>query len=726
MNTPGDDSSTRPPTAADGMSAPVLELSNLRTHIQGRNRLVQAVDGVSLHINAGETVGLVGESGCGKTLTGLSILRLLPTGGRIVGGSIRLGGRELVGLPENTMRHVRGNEVAMIFQDPMTSLNPTMTVGNQIAEAVLLHRDVSRTTAIERATEVLDLVGVPRPRERLHDYPHQLSGGLRQRVMIAMALACDPKALIADEPTTALDVTIQAQILALLDRLKEQLHMGVLLITHDMGVIAGHAERVMVMYAGRIVDEAPAGELLRNVRHPYTEALLEAIPRPGQDVSQRLYSIPGQPPDLSAPPPFCRFAPRCRHARPDCLEADPQLGSDGSDHWYACFHPVGIESRPHAGSRVAEGGPTRLQKVPAGSEHTDDQSPMLRLDRVVKEYPIARGWLRKARTDLKAVSDVSFSIMRGETFGLVGESGCGKSTLARLAVGLESPTAGTITFDGGFLSDLIHPDWRQRAHARRRRRDLQLIFQDPYSSLDPRMTIGAILREPLVVQRIGSRAEQNTHVASLLDEVGLPSRVVHLYPHEFSGGQRQRFGLARALALEPKMLIADEPTSALDVSVRSQILNLMREIQHRHGLTYLIISHDLAVIRYMADRTGVMYLGKLVEIGPSAAVYQSAVHPYTAGLLESIPDPDPRKAHTRGAIPVRGELPSAIDPPSGCRYRTRCPRAQDMCAAVEPPLVRFGPNHYAACHFPLRPPAFSDLEEGGALMHGTARDDGAR
>jgi peptide/nickel transport system ATP-binding protein len=687
------------------MSVPALELRDLQTHIQSRNRRVQAVDGVSLHINAGETVGLVGESGCGKTLTGLSVLRLLPTGGRIVGGSVRLDGRELVDLPENDMRHVRGNDIAMIFQDPMTSLNPTMTVGNQIAEAVRLHRNVSRVAAIERATEVLDLVGLPRPRERLHDYPHQLSGGLRQRVMIAMALACEPKVLIADEPTTALDVTIQAQILALLDRLKAQFHMGVLLITHDMGVIAGHAERVMVMYAGRIVDEAPAGELFGNVRHPYTEALLEAIPKPSQDGSQRLYSIPGQPPDLSNPPPFCRFAPRCRHVRPDCREEDPPLSDDGYGHWYACFHPVGRDSRPPSASHVVEGGPTNFQKAAAVSGRTDDQAAILRLESIVKEYPVSRGWLLKARTTVKAVSDVSFSVTRGETFGLVGESGCGKSTLARLVVGLELPTAGSLTFDGRSLNDLVRPSWRQRAHARRRRRDLQLIFQDPYSSLDPRMTIGSTLREPLVLQRIGSRTEQNAHIASLLDEVGLSARVLHMYPHEFSGGQRQRFGLARALALEPKLLIADEPTSALDVSVRSQILNLMRDLQQRHGLTYLIISHDLAVIRYMADRTGVMYLGKLVEIGPSSTVYHSAAHPYTAGLLESMPDPDPDKARKRGKIPVRGELPSAIDPPSGCRYRTRCPRAQEICAAVEPPLIQFGPNHYAACHFPIRPPA---------------------
>jgi peptide/nickel transport system ATP-binding protein len=693
----------------DQLAAATLEVHNLRTHIFGRNRRVEAVDGVSLHINAGETLGLVGESGSGKTITGLSIMRLLPVGGHIVDGSIRLSGRELVDVPERAMRHVRGNDIAMVFQDPMTSLNPTATVGDQIAEAVLLHRDVSRSSALDRATEVLDLVGVPQPRERLHDYPHQLSGGLRQRAMIAMALACDPKVLIADEPTTALDVTIQAQILALLDTLKDQLHMGVLLITHDMGVIAGHADRVMVMYAGRIVDQAPVAELFRNVRHPYTEALLEAIPKPGQDASQRLYSIPGQPPDLTAPPPYCRFAPRCRHARDDCFTLSPPLTDGGRNHQYACFHPVGIDSPPLSASHLLNPG-TIGSDAAAQALESEPYSAILRVEDVVKEYPVSGGWLRRARRTIKAVSDVSFSIRRGETFGLVGESGCGKSTLARIIVGLESPTAGSISFDGSPLNDLVQSGWRGAAAARRRRRDLQLLFQDPYSSLDPRMTIGSILREPLALQHIGTRAEQNARVLSLLDEVGLSSRVVHMYPHEFSGGQRQRFGLARALTLEPKLLIADEPTSALDVSVRSQILNLMRDIQRRHGLTYLIISHDLAVIRYMADRTGVMYLGKLVEIGPSAAVHHSPVHPYTAGLLESMPDPDPQSAAKRDAVPVRGELPSAIAPPSGCRFRTRCPRAQAVCAAVEPPLIPFGRDHFAACHFPLRPPTDCSVE----------------
>ncbi|HZS93756.1 MAG TPA: ABC transporter ATP-binding protein, partial [Chloroflexota bacterium] len=521
---------------------------------------------------------------------------------------------------------------------------------------------------------------------------------------IAMALACEPKVLIADEPTTALDVTIQAQILALLDNLKDQLHMGMLLITHDMGVIAGHADRVMVMYAGRIVDQAPVAELFRNVRHPYTEALLEAIPKPGQDASQRLYSIPGQPPDLAAPPPFCRFAPRCRHARDDCFQLSPPLVDDGSNHQYACFHPVGIDSPPLSASHLLNRGAVGSGATTQILESEVD-SPILRVEDVVKEYPVSGGWLRRARRTVKAVSEVSFSIRRGETFGLVGESGCGKSTLARLIVGLESPTSGRISFEGSPLNDLRRSGWLHTATARKRRRDLQLLFQDPYSSLDPRMTIGSILREPLALQHIGTRAEQNARVLSLLNEVGLSPRVVHMYPHEFSGGQRQRFGLARALTLEPKLLIADEPTSALDVSVRSQILNLMRDIQRRHGLTYLIISHDLAVIRYMADRTGVMYLGKLVEIGPSAAVYRSPAHPYTAGLLESMPDPDPQSAGQRDAAPVRGELPSAIAPPSGCRFRTRCPRAQALCATVEPPLTPFGRDHFAACHFPLRPPA---------------------
>jgi oligopeptide/dipeptide ABC transporter ATP-binding protein len=657
----------------------LLQVRDLRTQLRRGRDVVTAVDGISFDIAPGETVGLVGESGCGKTMTGMSIMRLLPPHGRISSGSVSLAGRELTGLPEREMRQTRGREVAMVFQDPMTSLNPTMTIGKQIVEAVRLHRRVTAARARDRAIEVLGLVGMPQPEQRLDAYPHELSGGMRQRVMIALALACEPKLLIADEPTTALDVTIQAQILELLEELRDRLSMGVLLVTHDLGVIAGRADRVLVMYAGRIVESGSTKELFARPRHPYTEALLGAIPRLDQERDEELRSIPGLPPDLAHPPAGCRFAPRCEFATDHCRTEDPAL--TGEPHAYACFHP-----RP---ARRAVVEPATRPKEARAAE---PGQPLLELVDVHKEYPVSGGLLlRRHARSLKAVSGISLSVAAGETFALVGESGCGKSTTGRLIVGLDEPTAGTISFDGA-------------RRTRVRPKDMQLVFQDPSASLDPRMKVGASLLEPLVLQHEGGRRDRMSRVTEMLDQVGLPHNALDRYPHEFSGGQRQRIGLARALMLRPRLIVADEPVSALDVSVQSQVLNLMRSLQRAMGLTYVVISHDLSVVKYLADRIGVMYLGKLVEVGPAARIYQQPAHHYTAGLLEAIPEPDPDKESAKAKNPMGGELPSAIDPPSGCRFRTRCPLAQDLCAAEEPPLRPIEGGQFTACHFPLREP----------------------
>ena len=681
---------------------PMLQIDNLRTHIKTRHSTVVAVDGVSLTVQAGQTVGIVGESGCGKSMTGLSIMRLLPPGGRIVGGSIVLSGRDLTKLSERDMRSVRGDEVAMVFQDPMTSLNPTMTVGDQIAETSRIHRRGSRREAQERAIEVAGLVGIPRPRERMRSYPHHLSGGLRQRVVIASSLACEPKLLIADEPTTALDVTIQSQILSLLAELKDRLDMGLLLITHDMGVIAECADIVMVMYAGQIVEVADAATLFTGMRHPYTQALLESIPGLGTDRGKVLYNIPGQPPDLAASVDYCRFAPRCRYAQARCWDERPELASQDG-HLYACFHPV--DGPASSGGAKCAAGIVPPRASAADAERRPE--PLLVLDHVTKEFPVRTGILERRSGSVKAVSDVSLSVDRGETFGLVGESGCGKTTLARLILALDRPNSGTIVFDGRDLTAL-----RGRA-LRRRRADLQIVFQDPYASLDPRLRVGPIVREPLAAQRIGTRETQNQRIKQLLEDVGLPARVMDSYPHQFSGGQRQRIAVARALTVGPRLVVADEPTSALDVSIQSQVLNLMRRLQQEHDLTYVIISHNLAAVRYLADRVGVMYLGKLVELGPASAVYQRPAHPYTAGLLDAVPTVRPGRRRTREEAAVRGELPSAVDPPAGCRFHTRCPRAQDLCAREEPPLLhRDNAGHQAACHFPLEYP----IERPGAAF----------
>jgi peptide/nickel transport system ATP-binding protein len=476
----------------------VLEIENLSTHIQLSRSVVQAVGNIDLYLEAGETLGLVGESGCGKSMTGLSIMGLLPPGGRIVNGSIRLEGRELVGLPSGQMRRVRGNEIAMIFQDSQTSLNPTKSIGWQVAEQVRLHRDVSNDEAMDRAAEVLGLVGLPRPKERLGDYPHQLSGGLRQRVMIAMALSCDPKVLIADEPTTALDVTIQAQILELLDELKARLGMSVLLITHDMGVVAGHTDRINVMYAGRMVEATDTHTLFREMHHPYTQALLASIPRLDQDNTQRLYSIPGLPPDLTEPPPGCRFAPRCARATDKCRAEEPPLDGPTGGHVFACWHPVD-GPLPRAAGRTG----------PRAAAAASTAVPLLELDGLVKEFPVTAGSLLRRRIgSVKAVSGVSIVVGKGETFGLVGESGCGKTTLGRMIVLLEPPDAGTIRMAGQEVSDL------HGRQLRRRRRDLQMMFQDPYASLDPRMRVGTILREPLAIQGVGNRTSSPAGSAS--------------------------------------------------------------------------------------------------------------------------------------------------------------------------------------------------------------------
>jgi peptide/nickel transport system ATP-binding protein len=778
--------------------APVLEIQDLSTHIKLTSSVVQAVGNVDLFVEPGETLGIVGESGCGKSMTGLSIMGLLPPGGSIVGGSIKLDGRELVGLKAEDMRRIRGNEIAMIFQDPLTSLDPTKTIGYQVAEPVRLHRDASRADALARAVEVLNMVGLPRPKERLDDYPHQLSGGLRQRVMIAMALACEPKLLIADEPTTALDVTIQAQILTLLRDLKDRLGMAMLLITHDMGVIAGHADRVNVMYAGRVVETADAAELFTSMHHPYTQALLASIPQLNQDANVALHAIPGLPPDLANPPAGCRFAARCTRATDKCRTEEPPLNGRTSDHLFSCWHPV---DGPLKLQLIGEGGPSVADiglaasaaepgfvtdaplsaeapdaaegagllevelvdtEVVAGpeadgafsdtdgafsdtdeafsdaeddaervevterlevTERTDPAgpaagsaagtngagAPLLELRNLVKEFPVTSGAILQRKVGaVHAVSDVSFSVPAGTTFGLVGESGCGKTTIGKMIVALEKPNSGEITVGGVDVARL------RGGELRRKRRDLQLMFQDPHSSLDPRMRVGSIIGEPLAVQHLGSRREQRDRVFELLGEVGLPRNAVERYPHEFSGGQRQRIGLARALTLNPRLIVADEPVSALDVSIRAQVLNLMKRLQSTHGLTYVVISHDLAVVKYMAERIGVMYLGKLVELGSGSDIYERAAHPYTAGLIATIPVPDPAIERAKVTAGIKGELPSPVNPPSGCRFRTRCPFAQELCAAEEPQLRSFGPGHVAACHFPLQTPA-ADADAGASV-----------
>ncbi len=628
----------------------------------------------------------------------------------------------------------------MIFQDPLTSLDPTKTIGYQVAEPVRQHLGMGKAAARVRAADVLSMVGVPRPAERLDDFPHQLSGGLRQRVMIATALSCEPKLLIADEPTTALDVTIQAQILALLHRLKDELGMAMLLITHDMGVIAGHADRVQVMYAGRMIEATDTVTLFESMRHPYSRALLASIPRLSQDKLQRLQSIAGMPPDLSDPPPGCRFALRCSRSTEKCRAVEPPLGGETAAHVFACWHPVDGPARGEVEDTTREGvgadGDTGRQTAPSSqltappalaAEPPPAAEPalaahstvaarpavgervavaarpaaaLLEVRELVKEFPVTTGAILKRKVaSVHAVSGVSFEVHAGETFGLVGESGCGKTTIGRAVVGLERPNSGSVRLSGRDISSLIGGDLR------RRRRDLQLMFQDPYSSLDPRMRVGSIIREPLTIQQVGTRAEQQQRVFELLEEVGLAPNSVERYPQEFSGGQRQRIGLARALALNPRVIVADEPVSALDVSIRAQVLNLMKRVQADHGLTYIVISHDLAVVKYMADRIGVMYLGKLVEMGPAEDVYQRPAHPYTAGLIAAIPAPEPRS----GAVRPRCRGQGRAAQPGQSAVRLQVPDPLPVRAAAlrggRAVAAQFRPGARRSLPFPIAKPA---------------------
>ncbi len=665
---------------------PLLKVQRLSIEFGTPAHPLVAVDHVGFTVAPGETVCLVGESGSGKTVTALSLLRLDEfTRARIVAGDIEFDGHSLLSLTSRELSDLRGRRIAMVFQEPATSFDPLFSIGDQLIETILRHEGIDRPSAHERAVRLLERVHMPDARLRMKQIPQELSGGMRQRAMIAMALAGNPDLLIADEPTTALDVTIQAQILGLLKELQREDGLAILLITHDLGVAAEMADRVMVMYAGRVVEQGPAGELFADPRHPYTRGLLRSSVPPDSRRGSRLAAIAGAIPRLDQLPGGCRFHPRCPMSTERCrAETPPPVRFAGRE--VACWH-VFDDEPSHAA--IAAVSPL------AASNPLTRAAPLIEAIDVSKHFDSRRAIFGRG-VRVQAVDHVSLAIEPGETFGLVGESGCGKSTLGRVLMQLEPVSSGAVRFEG---RDLAHLSGSQR---RLLRRDMQIIFQDPYGSIDPRWTVGDIIAEPLRIHTDKNRAERAAAAEELLRQVGLDPDWTSRFPHQLSGGQRQRVAIARAIALKPKFIVADEAVSALDVSVRAQIINLLLEIRAELGLTLLFIGHDLALMRHVSDRIGVMYLGQLVELGPAEQIFQSPAHPYTRGLIEAIPSLNPHADHD-GRL-FAGEPPSPVSPPSGCRFHTRCPFVQDRCRSEAPSFGPAGAARQVACHFPLSNP----------------------
>ena len=677
------------------MASALLEVRDLRTHIFTRHGVIKAVDGVSFSVHRGETLGIVGESGSGKSMTCLSILRLVPEpGGQIVGGQIVFDGHDVLAKSLDEMRQLRGSRIAMILQDPMASLNPALTVGEQIAETLRLHRGLRGRELELRVLELLRQVRISDPERRVHVYPHQISGGIRQRVAGAIALSCQPSLLLADEPTTSLDVTIQSQYLHLLKEIQRDTKLALVFITHDLGIVAKLCDRVAVMYAGRIVETGTTRDIFSRPRHPYTIGLLNCLPTPRRG-REPLAVIEGQSPDLARLPKGCSFAPRCTLAEAECRDIRPPLETIESNHAVACLRTAQtVNSGAHRivlATIAAREIPVPAAQASASREATPGDV-VLETRALTKHFAVKRGAILNRKVGMiKAVDGVDFVLRRGETLGLVGESGCGKTTVARLVLCLERPTGGAILFRSRNVQALGRSEMGDYRSA------VQAVFQDPYSSLNPRLTIRTAVSEPLWQIQPGlAKAEVENRIAKSLERVGLSSRVANDFPHELSGGQRQRVAIARALTTDPECILLDEPVSALDVSIRAQVMNLLREIQDRLGVSYLFISHDLAAVKYVSTRIGVMYLGKLVETATSEELHAHPLHPYTQVLLSNALLAYPEDGQEE--VILQGEVPSAFNPPSGCRFHPRCPQAMDVCGTAEPALTEQSAGHQVACH----------------------------
>ncbi|CAB1368888.1 dipeptide ABC transporter ATP-binding protein [Denitratisoma oestradiolicum] len=632
------------------------------------------VDGVDFDIGAGETFALLGESGCGKSMTALALMRLLPPGARINRGSVMLEEAELLDLTEAQMRQRRGGAMAMIFQEPATSLNPVLTIGQQIAETLALHRNLGGSAARQRGVELLQTVGIPDPARRYDEYPFQLSGGMKQRAMIAMALAGEPRLLIADEPTTALDVTIQAQVLDVLVQLQRQQGMAMLLITHDLGVVARMADRIGVMYAGQLVEVASREDFFARPRHPYSRKLFEALPD-ARRRGGRLTMIPGRVPPADADIVGCRFAERCDRVMDQCRELPPPWREAANGQRMRCHLALEEVSQPTSHEEAVR------------PESSATAAALLEVRDLRVHFPIRRGILQRVRGQVRAVDGISLSLSPGRTLALVGESGCGKTTAGKAILQLLAPTAGSVRLAGRELTDLTAGELRPL------RGTMQMVFQDPYASLDPRMRVGGIIAEGMAA--LGLKGDHRQLTERLLEQVGLAPEMALRYPHEFSGGQRQRIAIARALAVNPQILICDEPTSALDVSVQAQILNLLQDLQASLGLAYLFITHNIAVVDYLAHEVAVMYLGRVVEQGTVDEILRQPCHPYTRALIAAVPRIDGQRGEV---LTVAGDPPSPAQPPTGCHFHPRCPEAMDICRRDYPGESRLSSSRGVRCH----------------------------
>ncbi|WP_255952981.1 dipeptide ABC transporter ATP-binding protein [Streptomyces odontomachi] len=705
---PGHRSTGNPPPE------PVLQVRDLHIGFRTPTGRLQAVRGVDLDVAAGRTLAVVGESGSGKSVTASALLGEVREPGRVESGTVTFHGRDVFAMSPAERTALRGGSIAMVFQDPMNSLDPVMRVGAQLEEAVRVHRpELTRRQVRERALELMGLVGIPAPRQRFDDYPFAFSGGMRQRIMIALAMAGDPEVLVADEPTTALDVTVQAQILQLFARLNDEFGTAVVLVTHNFGVVAELCDAVAVMYAGRIVERATVPEVFARPRHPYTRALINSVPSMTSRLDRRLPVIEGAPPDPAHPAPGCAFRARCPRAVARCATEDPALESQGSegatqDTAAACWNPV--PPRPEPGEPSAAELPPRAPRpahLPEPGAAPEARTPALAGTALTRHHRVRAGFgLFGTGEVVHAVDGVDLRLEPGETLGIVGESGCGKSSLARLLVRADTPTSGRVEAAG---TDVTALHGRRLGDFRRR---VQMIFQDPRASLNPRMTIGALLEEPMIVHGLEpDRAARRKRCTEVLKAVGLGPDVLDRRPGQFSGGQLQRICIARALVVDPEVLVCDEPVSALDVSLQSQVVNLLDELQAERGLSYVFISHDVSLVRYFSDRVTVMYLGTAVETGPARTVVDRPLHPYTRSLTESVPEPGTRTDDGTGGQRARrtpaltGDLPSPLNPPSGCRFHPRCPigpshvAGRERCVSEAPALREITPGRTAACHF---------------------------